>query len=62
MNYMENEVRSLYVFLLPLHYCCPPAKSGPGFGQAESVCLMLGSPGDALRFPLHPLQRAVGSS
>lgn len=62
VNYMENKVRSLRVFLLSLHYFCSPAESGPAFGQAVPVCLVLGSPGDALRFSPRPLQRAAGSS
>ena len=62
VNYMENKVQSLYVFLLPLHYFCSPTESGPGCGQAESVCLTRGSAGDALRFPPQPPQRAAGSS
>lgn len=58
---MQNKVQSLSLFLLPLHYFCSPTESGSGFGQAESVCLTRGSPGDALRFPPCPLQRAAGS-
>lgn len=52
-----------YVFLPPQHhYDPPPAESRASFGQTESVCLILGTPGDALRFPLCPPERRPGST
>ncbi len=38
----------------------PPTRSQACFGQTESVRHVLGAPGDALRFHLHPPERSVG--
>ena len=38
----------------------PPTGSQAGFGQTAPVRHVLGAPGDALRFPLHPPERSLG--
>lgn len=46
----------MYFFTLQDHYC-PPTRSQADFVQAESVCLVLGSQGDALRFHIAQEER-----